>query len=288
MADLTDLNSAQSTKIIGADSSGVEQTPVQSTSNGGLHTNLRNNAGTEIGTSSDPVRIDPTGTTAQPITDNAGSLTVDNPTASNFNAQVVGNVADAATDSGNPVKIGGIFNTTPPLLTNGQRGNNILDENSNQVNIPNSAMFTQLQKTYSATNTTALTVGTSETSIFLFKNPNANTVKAKIIKIVCTGTATFRLYHTPTITSNGTSITPINQKIMTSPASATITPFQSPTLSANGTFMWPITVTAQTGTVPYLLEHQLILNPNFNINITAQAGSNNTPVNVTIFWCEVQ
>jgi len=33
----------------------------------------------ELGTSADPVRIDPTGTTAQPVTDNAGSLTVDTP-----------------------------------------------------------------------------------------------------------------------------------------------------------------------------------------------------------------
>lgn len=32
-----------------------------------LHTNLRNNAGTEIGTSANPVRIDPTGTTTQPV-----------------------------------------------------------------------------------------------------------------------------------------------------------------------------------------------------------------------------
>lgn len=44
-----------------------------------VHTNLRNNAGTEIGTSGAPVRTDPTGTTAQPVTDNAGSLTVDTP-----------------------------------------------------------------------------------------------------------------------------------------------------------------------------------------------------------------
>lgn len=44
----------------------------------GLHANLRNSSGTEIGTASAPVRTDPTGTTAQPITDNAGSLTVDN------------------------------------------------------------------------------------------------------------------------------------------------------------------------------------------------------------------
>lgn len=35
---------------------------------------------------------------------------------------VVGNVASGATDSGNPVKVGGVYNTTPPTLTNGQRG----------------------------------------------------------------------------------------------------------------------------------------------------------------------
>ena len=33
----------------------------------------------EAGTSSDPLRVDPTGTTAQPVTDNSGSLTVDAP-----------------------------------------------------------------------------------------------------------------------------------------------------------------------------------------------------------------
>lgn len=35
---------------------------------------------------------------------------------------IFGNVASAATDSGAPVKIGGIYNTTPPTFTNGQRG----------------------------------------------------------------------------------------------------------------------------------------------------------------------
>lgn len=42
-----------------------------------LHANLRNASGTEIGTASNPVRIDPTGTTTQPVSDAGGSLTVD-------------------------------------------------------------------------------------------------------------------------------------------------------------------------------------------------------------------
>lgn len=39
------------------------------------------------------------------------------------NERVVGSVASAVADSGNPVKIGGIFNTTLPTLADGNRGN---------------------------------------------------------------------------------------------------------------------------------------------------------------------
>jgi hypothetical protein len=42
----------------------------------GLHVNLRNNAGTEIGTSGTPLRIDPTGTTTEPV---AGTGTAGTP-----------------------------------------------------------------------------------------------------------------------------------------------------------------------------------------------------------------
>ena len=44
-----------------------------------LHVNLRNASGTEIGTASNPVRVDPTGTTAQPvkITDGTNTVVVD-------------------------------------------------------------------------------------------------------------------------------------------------------------------------------------------------------------------
>jgi hypothetical protein len=39
-------------------------------------------------------------------------------------------VASGATDSGNPIKIGGVFNTTPPTLTTGQRGDVQLTPNA--------------------------------------------------------------------------------------------------------------------------------------------------------------
>lgn len=41
--------------------------PVRITAQRALHANLRNVAGTEVGTATDPVRVDPTGTTTQPV-----------------------------------------------------------------------------------------------------------------------------------------------------------------------------------------------------------------------------
>lgn len=49
MADLTDIQAAGSTKIIGSDATGLETNPVNATANGGLHTNLRDASGNEIG-----------------------------------------------------------------------------------------------------------------------------------------------------------------------------------------------------------------------------------------------
>ena len=71
--DLSEIQSSETVKVVGSSSTGAEQTPVQSTSNGALHSNLRNNAGTEIGTTANPVRIDPTGTTPQPVSLKGGS-----------------------------------------------------------------------------------------------------------------------------------------------------------------------------------------------------------------------
>lgn len=46
---------------------------------------------------------------------------------------VQGNVASSATDSGNPVKVGGVYNSTLPTLTNGQRGDIQLDSRAGVI-----------------------------------------------------------------------------------------------------------------------------------------------------------
>jgi len=63
-------------------------------------------AGTEAAALRVTIATDSTGVLS--IDDNASTLTVDQATASNFNAQVVGEIAQGAADSGNPVKAGGV------------------------------------------------------------------------------------------------------------------------------------------------------------------------------------
>ena len=54
------------------------------------------------------------------IADSGSTTAVTQATASNLNAQVVGAVASAGANAGNPLKIGGAFNTTQPTVTTGQ------------------------------------------------------------------------------------------------------------------------------------------------------------------------
>lgn len=79
-----------------------------------LHMNLRNVSGTEVGTSGAPLRVDPTGSTTQPI---SGTVTA-NAGTGNFSVQ--GAAASGASKAGNPLQMGGVFNTTPPTVTSGQ------------------------------------------------------------------------------------------------------------------------------------------------------------------------
>lgn len=57
MSDLSDLQSAQTVKIIGQDSTGAETTPVKSSPSGSLYSTLRDDAGNEKGTTANPLVV---------------------------------------------------------------------------------------------------------------------------------------------------------------------------------------------------------------------------------------
>lgn len=143
------------------------------------------------------------------------------------------------------------------------------------------------EKTFIAT-TNLINVGTTETAFFLLKNPNASGKNLRLLRIT-PGIAggTMRLYHTPTITSDGTGLTEVNNRIKTSPTAAVATAFSSPTISANGTLMYVTALSAQINTRDIDMMWLPLIEPNFNILVTFQAGANNTPTACSMVWMEV-
>lgn len=105
------------------------------------------------------------GTNTLSISSNGEAL-VSQSTAANLNAQVVGNVASAATDSGNPVKIGGVYNSADPAPTNGQR----IDLQTNS----HGALNIQFRNTYSNLTSNATTTVKSGAGILHAIIINAN------------------------------------------------------------------------------------------------------------------
>lgn len=66
--------------------------------------------------------VSPGGVTPPALTPgDPGYVVASQPTASALNAQVVGNVAGGAASAGNPLKFGGVFNSTLPTYTNGNQ-----------------------------------------------------------------------------------------------------------------------------------------------------------------------
>lgn len=117
--------------------------------------------------------------TMQPVSMTlAGGLRVD---ASAYNVPVLGNVASGATDSGAPVKVGAIVNTTVPTFTAGQRSDL-------QANVRGSVYvdFEGRKTTYSAT--AQFSPAASATDVFTVYGSASKTIRIRRFTISGTNT----------------------------------------------------------------------------------------------------
>lgn len=158
--------------------------------------------------------------------------------------------------------------------------NSILDAYNKQV---------YLGKAFIAATPVSTTAGTSEVPILLLSNPIANKTSmfAAVRKFSCQTTGVsilFRVYINPTITSNGTTITPVNLRINPNSPTSVMTAFLSPTASSNGTYVTGLPVAAFSTAISNVLQ---ILDPGASVLITAQASSAGTSLEVEQVWYEL-
>lgn len=130
----------------------------------------------------------------------------------------------------------------------------------------------------------------TETVYFLIKNPSGSGKVVTLEQLILTtdenigATYRVRLYLDPTITANGTALTPVNARQVGTVAVSSTT-YRSPTVSANGTLVFVTNVTIGNNLVDagsilldenhnYLVTVQTDNTANFNllVNFSEQAG----------------
>lgn len=207
------------------------------------------------------------------------------------------NVVGSATGDGaavSSVLVGGLYNPSIPTLTSGQQTGISLDEKGILLVKPDFAGYTLQSKVYSTSTTQVNIATTTETPLFLLKNPSGSTILVRLFKLVFLspdGTAghtlTFKVYAMPTITANGTALTTINNRVKTAPTAGTAQAFRSPTISSNGTLMFSRLKFGQTSDISFDVDNQIVIEANSHVLITAQGSVNNILMEVDAWWAEV-
>jgi len=143
-----------------------------------------------------------------------------------------------------------------------------------------------LNKLYSLSLSFNLPSNGTETRVILIKNPNASGKILKLEYMLFAGSGpTIRIYADPTITTNGTAVTPVATNVGNATASV-ITPFTSPTISANGSQILADILSNQTAS-RIDMRHLITVAENNNMLITGQPTSNNTLIQITLVWAEI-
>jgi hypothetical protein len=127
--------------------------------------------------------------------------------------------------------------------------------------------------------------------IFLMKNPSGSSKVLYIYKMhfgvdVENNYANFRLYASPTITTNGTLQTVYNRNIGGGFGASAMQAYTLPTVSANGNEIMNVEVGQNNNSIETLSDFGIHIQANNNIMITGDPKSNSRNAVLTIVWAE--
>lgn len=167
----------------------------------------------------------------------------------------------------------GIVNTDGTLATRA---------NDHQLAVANQVFITNFEVS---------SIGTSEIPVVLFRNPSGSGKTVKLIRLTMSNLHTVtsfirvRAYGSPTVTSDGTSLTEICTHVGASgPVSVS---FSSPTVSANGTRFSQWVVPSFSVPTIINLDMVFLLDANTQVLLTAQADGTNRVLGGSLIWAEV-
>lgn len=181
------------------------------------------------------------------------------------------------------------------LMTDVDGRNRLSVETVPSILTPSAQNISQLVragKVYCYADAVSAPTSGSSNPIFLLKNPNGSGKTFYIYKVIANLNVVnvgvkFSVYANPTITGNGTSVTPVNRSIGGGFGASASTAFKSSTVSAPGTLVYNVNNGQNCPPVNLFTDCGIILAANNNLLFTADPASNNREVDFTIVWVEL-
>ena len=139
-----------------------------------------------------------------------------------------------------------------------------------------------------AVSTGLLTIGgTSETPVIFVTNPSSNvnflvSLLRKVLAQTVGHTALFNFYANPTVSANGTALTPVNKRVDSGAPASSMLAYKSPTVSANGSLIGSL----MCGNASVMESSPLALNPNQSLLVTVQVSNASDKVQVDLEYHE--
>jgi len=227
-------------------------------------------------------------------------------TVSSDSSLAVNNAAGASAvniqDGGNSITVDGtvtanqgtantVGNAWPIKLTDGT-DTAAVEALGNVYSATDSRLFTINNKTYGISLDINAATGGADNTQILVRNPTGS---GKILYFYTISAGiqinnvfiTYKVFASPTITTNGTAQTPVSLNIGGGAAAAVALINTLPTVSASGSAI-SSRLMSQNGTGVELTQNGIIaLNPNNSMLITANPQSNNRVSTYTIHWAEI-
>jgi hypothetical protein len=132
----------------------------------------------------------------------------------------------------------------------------------------------------------------TDNPLVLMRNPTGSGKKIAVWRVQCGSTVTnvgveFKIFSSPTVTANGSSVTVYPRNVNNAQAAAVALITSLPTISASGNPLSFLSVGQNSNSIIFADDFSLYLQPNSSILITGSPSSNNRNASLTIVWAEV-
>ena len=151
--------------------------------------------------------------------------------------------------------------------------------------------YTNADKVFSVSSKLNAALSSVENPMFLIRNPTGSGKKIYIVRgeagtTDANITVDVRVFSSPTVTANGTVVTPVNNKVG-SVAASSVLANSLPTVSANGSVLRDVVNGQNSNSVPFAQDSAIIMPENSAILITARPSTNGREVAITLIWIEI-